>query len=121
MNTNDKGRPMREAAPTMSNGDRAILPQTVRVSATVTLTLDHQTPGYWQELDREDRWALDSLSRIPDGARLIVEVKARELLTDSAVAWLRDHAHRLNIEVAASTPEAARRWYDGIVHGAVAA
>jgi hypothetical protein len=83
------------------------------LSATVTVNLDHEP----EDLDRADRAALQYLAQVPDGARLVVIVGSRELLMPSAIGWLNSHAHRLNVEISASTPHAARRWYDAIKSG----
>lgn len=82
------------------------------LSATVTVELsDHEDQDY------ADRRALQYLSQVPDGARLVVIVGRRELLMPSAVAWLSEHSRRLHVEISASTPHAARRWYDAIRSG----
>lgn len=84
------------------------------LTATVTVNLDHNPE------DRQDRRALQYLAQVPDGAHLVVIVGDRYLLTYDAVTWLAEHARRLHIEIAASTPHAARRWYDAIKAGEVA-
>lgn len=86
------------------------------LSAMVTVTLDQEA----DDLDRADREALQCLAQVPDGARLVVNVGDRELLMPSAVSWLSAQACRLNVEISASTPSAARRWYDAIKSGRVA-
>lgn len=86
------------------------------VTAVVTVSLDHEGA---EDLDHADRRALQHLPQVPDGARVVVLVGRREVLMHSAVAWLSRHAARLQIEVSASTPRAARRWYDAITSGAI--
>lgn len=85
------------------------------LSATVTVALDYDH----EDLDYADRRALQYLPQVPDGARLIVVVGRREMLMPSAVAWLGEHSRRLHIEIAATTPHAARRWYDAIKTGVI--
>lgn len=89
------------------------------LSATVTVSLDHpeDANGMGYDVDLADRRALQYLPQMPDGARLVVVVGGRDLLMPSAVAWLSDHARRLHIEISASDPHAARRWYDAIKSG----
>lgn len=87
------------------------------LSAVVSINLDHCEPGYHQDVDRDDRRVLEMLGRVPDGARLVVVVGGRKVLTYSAVAWLHTHVDRLHIELSASSPEGARRWYDAITSG----
>lgn len=89
------------------------------LSATVTLDLTRPNGCDSFDLDRLDRHSLQCLPEVPDGARLIVKVGDRELLFHSAIAWLSQHSRRLHIEIAASTPKAARRWYDAIKSGEV--
>ena len=86
-----------------------MLTATVRVD----LTLDEDR----SDLDRADRCALQYLPQVPDGARLVVVVGDRHLLMPSAVSWLSEHSRRLHIEIDASSPHAARRWYDAIKSG----
>ena len=83
------------------------------LTATVTVELaEHEEDQDWS-----DRRALQYLPQVPDGARLIVIVGKRELLMPSAVAWLSEHARRLHVEISATTPGAARRWYEAIKVG----
>lgn len=89
------------------------------LTATVSVDLDLVEPGYWQDVDKEDRRALMTIDDIPDGARLIVNVGDRDLLMPSAPKILCEHSDRLNIEIAASSPQSARRWYDAIKAGEV--
>lgn len=87
------------------------------LTATVTVSLDHLEPGYYQDVDRDDRYALQHLPWLPDGAHVVVLVGERQLLSPSAVQWLHDHVDRLHIEISAASLEAARRWYDAIKRG----
>jgi hypothetical protein len=86
------------------------------LTATVTLSLDHEAAP---DLDLADRRALQYLAQVPDGAHLIVVVGSRALLMPSSVTWLSAHARRLHVEVHASSPHAARRWYDAIKCGGI--
>ena len=82
------------------------------LTATVTVELAEHEDQDWS-----DRRALQYLPQVPDGAHLIVVVGRRELLMPSAVAWLSEHARRLHVEISATTPHAARRWYEAIKSG----
>ncbi len=84
------------------------------LTATVTVDLDHHEPGYWQDLDRDDRHALQHIDRVPDGARLLVNVGRREIVLDSARLALRAAAIRLDVEIVAASPWVARKWLDAI-------
>lgn len=83
------------------------------LSATVTVQLSADGD------DHSDRVVLQDLPQIPDGARLVVRVGDRQMLSHSAVSWLAEHARRLSIEIDAVTPQAARRWYTAIKNGSV--
>lgn len=61
------------------------------LTATVTVNLDHEEPGYFQDLDYIDRHALQHVESIPNGAHLIIVVGARRWPTNSAVTWLKPH------------------------------
>jgi hypothetical protein len=87
------------------------------LTATVKVNLDHAGDELTFDLDRADRAALQYLGQIPDAAHLVVVVGKRELLMPSAVRWLAEHSRRLHVEISASTPHAARRWYDAIKSG----
>lgn len=89
------------------------------LTATVTVNLDHEEPGYFQDLDYIDRHALQHVESIPNGAHLIIVVGARRWPTNSAVTWLKPHIDRLDIELVAADSWAARRWLDAIKSGEV--
>jgi hypothetical protein len=88
------------------------------LTATVTVNLAHDEADAY-DLDRSDRQALQHLAQVPDGAHLVVSVGNRSFLTCSAVAWLSRHVERLDVEIEAADPWAARRWYDAIRSGEV--
>ena len=90
------------------------------LTATVTVNLNHESANPIDlDLDRRDRHALQYLPDVPDGAHLIVVVGGRTCLTHSAVTWLVPHTDRLDVEIDASDPWAARRWYDAIKSGEI--
>lgn len=90
------------------------MPEVLTATVTVDLSLEHP-----DDFDHADRQALMHLPDVPDGARLVVKVGSRTLLSPSAVAWLSVHARRLVIDINASTPHAARRWYEAVRSGEV--
>jgi hypothetical protein len=86
------------------------------ITATVTVDLSFEESG---DYDHRDRVALRHLEALPNGARLVVKVGDRTLLSPSAVAWLAQHARRLVIDINASSPQAVRRWHDAISTGEI--
>lgn len=94
----------------------------LRLTATVLVDLDHRDDdGHGGlgvcDLDREDRHALDRLSRVPSGARVRVNIGSRHLLTDSAVRWLHKAAQRLEVELLTEDAQVAYRWHRAILRG----
>lgn len=85
------------------------------VTVTVDLRAEHPEHGY----DHADRHALHRLADLPNGARLVVTVGDRTLLTTAAVTWLFQHSRRLVVDINAASPHVARRWYDAISTGEV--
>jgi hypothetical protein len=61
---------------------------------------------YSSQLQRTDRHLLDVLHRVPDGARVVVDIGDRKFVTQDAAAWLHEHDHRLSIEIHGTNPEA---------------
>lgn len=56
------------------------------------------------ERPNRDRRALAILEQCPDGARVIVDIGRRTLVTSDAAAWLHEHGARLLIEVRGTRP-----------------
>jgi hypothetical protein len=71
-----------------------------------TVYVDLSACDYTTQLQRTDRYLLDVLNRVPDGARVVVDIGARAHVTQDAAVWLHDHDHRLAIEIRGSVPEA---------------
>lgn len=91
------------------------------LTATVTVSLDHKRDITDITFDHEyaDRRALQYLEQVPDLAHLVVVVGTRTFLGYSAVLLLSTHVDRLDVEIDAADPWAARRWYDAIKTGEV--
>lgn len=53
-----------------------------------------------------DRRALSRLEESPDGAEVIVDIGARQYVSEDAAHWLHQHDHRLQIVIQGSSPSA---------------
>ena len=71
-----------------------------------TVYVDLSACDYSTQLQRTDRHLLDVLTRVPDGARVVVDIGNRTHVTQDAAVWLHEHDHRLSIEIRGSVPEA---------------
>ena len=59
---------------------------------------------------RGDRYLLDVLNRVPDGACVIVDIGDRSFVTQDAARWLHEHDHRLSIDIHGTDPDAVARF-----------
>ena len=73
----------------------------------IDLSAVDASSAQWQ---RTDRHLLDVLSRVPDGASVIVEIGCRKFVTQDAAIWLHEHDHRLEIEIHGTDPDAVARF-----------
>ena len=74
---------------------------------TGAVVVDLSEVDSWDEVhQRTDRHLLDVLNRVPDGARVVVDIGSRRFVTQDAAAWLHEHDHRLQIEIRGIEPEA---------------
>jgi hypothetical protein len=73
---------------------------------TGAVHIDLTAADYSSQLARTDRHLLDVLNRVPDGARVVVDIGNRKFVTQDAAAWLHEHDHRLSIEIHGTHPEA---------------
>lgn len=71
-----------------------------------TVYVDLSACDYSSQLQLTDRHLLDVLNRVPDGARVVVDIGGRLHVTQDAAVWLHDHDHRLDIEIRGAVPEA---------------
>ena len=78
-----------------------------------TVYVDLSASDYSTQLQRSDRYLLDVLNRVPDGARVVVDIGSRQHVTQDAAVWLHDHDHRLDIEIRGTIPEAVAAFIRG--------
>lgn len=79
------------------------------ISGTVIVDLS-QVDVAAARLQRTDRYLLDVLSRVPNGARVIVDIGDRKHVSQDAAVWLNEHDHRLDIEIRGTDPDAVARF-----------
>lgn len=89
----------------------------LRISATVSVNLDHRHDEEHPDLDRADRKALCRLETVPAGAHVRIVVGRRSILTVSAVQWLHEAARRLDVEIDATDAAVVRLWHQAITSG----
>lgn len=75
------------------------------ISGTVYVDLSAFDAGA-ARLQRTDRYLLDVLNRVPDGARVVVDIGDRAHVSQDAAVWLHNHDHRLLIEIQGTNPDA---------------
>lgn len=75
------------------------------ISGTIYVDLS-MADGSTERGQRPDRYLLDVLPRVPDGARVVVDIGNRQRVSQDAAVWLHDHNHRLEIEIRGTNPEA---------------
>jgi hypothetical protein len=79
------------------------------ITGTVFIDLSEVDTGMAQ-FQRADRYLLDVLSAVPDGARVVVNVGDRRYVSQDAAVWLHDHDHRLEIEIQGTDPRTVARF-----------
>ena len=72
---------------------------TISAFITVDVTADYD------ETYSSDRRELQVLERVPDGARVVVDIGARKWFNQDTAIWLHRHGDRLNIEITGRDPD----------------
>lgn len=75
-----------------------------------TVYVDLSASDHSDLLQRTDRYLLDVLSMVPDGARVVVNIGDRQHVTQDAAVWLHEHDHRLVIDIQGTDPRAVARF-----------
>ena len=88
---------------------------TISAFITVDLTADYD------ETYSSDRRRLQVLERVPDGARVVIDVGARQWFNQDTASWLHRHGERLNIEITGRDPNVVDRLVRGARSGLEAA
>ena len=83
------------------------------VTGSVYIDLSHE-PDTCSSADRQ---SLASIEHVPDGARVVVEIGARQFLSSDAVRFLHPHAERLEIDVRGTSGAQVRTWVEAIRAG----
>ena len=64
----------------------------------------------WLNQSHADRRALTVLDDCPDGVTVIIDIGAREFVSQDAAIWLHKHDHRLQVDIRGSRPMAVARF-----------